>query len=60
MNTSQAEWWGILDTLEEQLEDLRFDLKQQRAERIQPDVIALDLFDKLDRYLTGVKRDMGI
>lgn len=60
MNTSQAEWAGIIETLEETLEDVLSDLRRARAEGIQSDITALELFDQLDHYLSGIKRDMGI
>jgi hypothetical protein len=57
---AEAEWMGIIDSLEEVLEDVLNDMRLAQSEGIRADIIALDAFDSLDSYLTGIKRDLGV
>lgn len=60
MNTARVEWLIVLEGLEEALEDILSNLRIARKEEIPPDIIALELFDILDRYLGSIKKDLGV
>jgi len=55
-----AEWEGVLSSLEETLEDVLDQLDRSKQEGIRADIRALDAFDELDRFLSGVKQDLGV
>lgn len=57
---SLSEWQGTLETLKETLEGILMGLELGRGEGIRPDILGLEAFDELDRYMSGVKRDLGI
>lgn len=57
---SLAEWKGTLEGLKEALESVQMGIQLSEDENVRVDLIALEAFDELDRYLSSVKRDLGI
>ena len=55
-----AEWEGVLLSLQETLEDVLENIKLAKQEGIRSDIMALDAFDELDKFLSGVKADLGV
>lgn len=60
MPRSTIEWQGIVSTLRETLEDVLLTMELQEGEGIAADIRALEAFDELDRFLSGIKQDLGI
>jgi hypothetical protein len=57
---SLAAWAGTLETLEENLDGILITVRLGKEEGIRKDILCLEAFDELDRYLSSVKRDLGI
>ena len=57
---SIPDWEGTLVGLTEALDDVLFSIQMGRETGVRADILALEAFDLLDRFLVATKLDLGL
>ena len=57
---SIPDWNGTLSSLKEVLDDVAFTIQMGEETGVRPDILTLEAFDVLDRYISLIKLEMGL
>ena len=57
---STPDWPVIVNDLQDALREALFSIRQSQASGVESHVIALNVLDQIDSYLTALKRELGV